>query len=495
MNSTTNKVDTIIIGSGISGLNLARKLAQAGQEVFIASKEAVTEGSSKYAQGGVAVVSPLNPEDKVESHIEDTLRAGKGLSKAEVVQAIVENAWPKVEELIKLGVKFDKGFNIEGSHSFNRVMHVADATGRAIMKPLLDRVSRNYKVSISQGTEALSLIKSGDRVVGARFVDIAANEFDVYANTVVLATGGMASIFKESTTPNILTGDGLMLAYEAGAELENLEFVQFHPTVMKIGQSNFLVTEALRGAGAVLRNINGELFAHKYHPDAELATRDIVSRAIVLEMQATQSDHVMLDLRSIASTVLKTKFPNITHKAIELGYDLSKDFLPVRPAAHYSIGGIKVNLTGQSSVPGLYAIGEAACNGFHGANRLASNSLLECIVVADFVAEDILSQDSCKIQSISYCSQLPATAPEDLMKIREIMTEYVSLERSSQGLSAAFNQLQSLRETRTRNLALLLVDSALRRRESRGCHNRVDFPQSSEEYNKTIIQSKVISNV
>ncbi len=486
-----NKYDTLIIGSGIAGLNLARKLAQAGQRVFLASKEAVTEGSSKYAQGGVAVVSPLNPEDKSESHIEDTLRAGWGLCDPEVVSLIIDSAWSKLEELIKLGVNFDKDFNIEGSHSYSRVMHVADATGRAILKPLLDKVSRNHRVSIAQGSQCLSLIKSGDFVVGARFRDIEDSEYDIWAQSVVLATGGLGALYLESSNPSILTGDGIALAYDAGAEIRDLEFVQFHPTVFfPPSKAPLLITEAVRGAGALLRNTHGELFAERYHPEAELATRDIVSRAIVQEMKLTKSDFVYLDFRVIDSSLLETKFPNIYKKSLTYGYDLKTDLLPVRPAAHYTVGGIRTDVQGRTRVKGLYALGEVASTALHGANRLASNSLLECIVVSDFLADTILAESSrvsVDTSDFSYSSSLAPVSHSDLLTIRRLVSRAAGLEREEQTLLEAIQQLALLPESLVKTTASLLLKMALERRESRGTHYRSDYPLSLESASSQIL--------
>jgi len=514
---SSSRYDSIIIGSGIAGLNLARKLSQAGQRVFIAAKEAVTEGSSKYAQGGVAVCSPLNPEDNCDSHIEDTLRASKGLANADTVRAIVTSAWPRLEELIKFGVNFDKDFNIEGSHSYSRVMHVADATGRAILKPLLDKVSRNHLVSIAQGTECISLLKNGSRVVGARFRNITGDDYDLLADNIILASGGLGGLYEESTNPSILTGDGIALAYDAGAQIENLEFVQFHPTVFFAGRSqasfkqrNFLITEAVRGAGALLRNINGELFAQKYHPDAELATRDIVSRAIIAEMKATGADCVFLDMRDIPRETLLTKFPNVYQTCRNYGYRLERDLLPVRPAAHYTIGGIKTDINGRTSVDGLWALGECASNGLHGANRLASNSLLECIVVSDFVATDVLSlgaDSGCHSEShrhpersegspcsVSHCEPQAKQSPcDDLSLIRTLLDKHVSLERSAEGLNYARTEIAKLAESNYRTTALLLIDSALARKESRGTHYRSDYPETSSDFETSTIITKPIT--
>ncbi len=488
--------DTLIIGSGIAGLNLARKLAQAGQSVFVCSKEAVTEGSSKYAQGGVAVVSPWNPEDKLESHIQDTVRAGKGLAKIEVVEKVLSSSWKRVEEFIGLGVNFDKDFNLEGSHSFKRVLHVADATGRALMKPLLDNVSCNLNVSISQGTEALSLIKLGNRVVGADLRTVSGEYIRIIAKNTVLASGGFAGLYNDHTTPSILTGDGHMLAYDAGAELENLEFVQFHPTVFFTDDRCFLISEVVRGAGASLKNINGEAFMQNYDKRAELATRDVVSRSIVAEMKRTNSDFVYLDMTCWTSDEIEAKYPNINHFCNLRGFDLSKEMLPVKPAAHYSVGGVKTDINGKTSVDGLYALGEVASTGLHGANRLASNSLLECIVMPEFIANDILNSSelneileeiiankSLEI-STSYVQEYTYEAEniekENLEKVKNILSKAMGLVRSESLLNEALTSLENLKEFKATRLAKLIISSALNREESRGCHFREDFPETKE---------------
>lgn len=489
--------DTLIIGSGLSGLNLARKLAQAGQSVFICSKDAVTEGSSKYAQGGVAVVSPWNPEDKLESHIQDTLRAGKGLAKLEVVEKVLSTSWKRVEEFIGLGVNFDKDFNLEGSHSFKRVLHVADATGRALMKPLLDNVSCNFNVSIAQGTEALSLLKLENRVVGADLRTVSGENIRIMAKNTVLASGGFAALYNDHTTPNILTGDGHILAYDAGAKLENLEFVQFHPTVFFTDNKCFLISEVVRGAGATLKNINGEAFMRNYDKRAELATRDVVSRSIVAEMKRTNSDFVYLDMTCWSGEEIESKFPNINHFCNLRGFDLSKEMLPVKPAAHYSVGGIKTDINGKTSVECLYALGEVASTGLHGANRLASNSLLECIVMPEFIANDILNNSDLNenlgevvinnnlqictnyVEKYSYESAL--SEKENLEKVRNILSKAMGLVRSECPLNDALMSLENLKEFKATRLARLIISSALNREESRGCHYREDFPDLKED--------------
>lgn len=501
---SNHQYDTLIIGSGIAGLNLARKLAQAGQKVFLASKEAITEGASKYAQGGIAVVSPLNPEDKLESHVQDTLKSGKGLCNEEVVRAILELGWNKVEELMKLGLSFDSNFNLEGSHSYKRIMHVGDATGRSIVKPLLDKVSRNHNIYISQGSTAISLITNANKtqVHGARFIDLNYEEFDIFASNTVLATGGFAALYEDYTCPSILTGDGIALAYDANAKIENLEFVQFHPTVFKTQTGlNFLISEALRGAGAILRNSKKELFAHKYHPEAELATRDIVSRAIYSEMHQMNSDHVFIDARELGKSFLAKEFPNIYSLCLEQGYDLAQDLLPVRPAAHYCVGGIKTDLHGKTNIKSLYAIGEAASNGLHGANRLASNSLLECIVVSDLTSKAILENDtisSTPPDNYIYASDyLRVTGFEENLKYQEFlqtlrswMSKILSAERKEKSLYSGIKFFENLPAYKEKTVAILLAKSAFMRKESRGAHFRVDMPKSLKAYTRSTILSK-----
>ncbi|MDA1020785.1 MAG: L-aspartate oxidase [Cyanobacteria bacterium] len=537
MQEYVNHFDTVVIGSGLAGLNVARKLAAAGQSVFICSKHAITEGSSKYAQGGVAVVSPHNLEDSLESHIADTIKSGQGLCNEAVVSSILTRSWAQVNELIELGVQFDDGFNLEGSHSYNRIMHVGDATGRAIIKPLIDAVSRDNKILVSQGYEAMSLIKlkNGSKVIGVKLETLSGQDMEdinqnvmtvnIWADNIVLATGGLGALFQETTNPQLLRGDGIALAYDAGAKIENLEFVQFHPTVYKTKSGkNFLISEALRGAGAQLRNSKKALFAENYHPDAEMATRDIVSRAIVSEMRKTDSEFVYIDATKLSKEFLKKEFPNIYHYCLIEGYDLATDLLPVRPAAHYSIGGIKTDIHGRTNVESLYAIGECASNGFHGANRLASNSLLECIVCADFIAEAILGlnldgninkklidsvsqmestreydeNEFDEDEEIEYCSDYKLTNIYDEQKaldenydlIRQVISKNLGVERREKSLRSTLKYLESLTDCKEKTVATLLTNSALQRKESRGAHYRVDSPKSLSAQARSTILSK-----
>lgn len=490
--------DTIIIGSGIAGLNLARLLANAGQSVFLASKEAVTEGSSKYAQGGIAVSNIDKDPDSIHGHIADTLKAGNGLCNEKIVEQVIKNGWQELKELIELGVEFDSENNLEAAHSAKRVFHNGDATGREIMRVLLDKVSRTNKVHISQGTEAMSLIKdsTSKAIIGVSFITITNQEFDVFATSVVLACGGYAALFKDHTCPDILTGDAIALAYDAGAKIENLEFVQFHPTVF--AKDNFLISEALRGAGAKLLNLKKEPFAHKFHKDAELAPRDVLVKIINIELKNNEDAFVYLDATKVEK--LDEKFPNIYKHCRDNGYDLKTELLPVKPAAHYSIGGVKSNLYGETSLSGLFVIGEAASNGLHGANRLASNSLLECVVMPRFMSEILLARETrvdfdCEHE---YCSDYYVSQEYNSLKnhkkivddIRSVINKNLGIERRQKSIQNAMKYLESLSNLKEKTTAILLCKSALQRKESRGCHFRVDAPKESSQFARSTIISK-----
>jgi L-aspartate oxidase len=492
------KYDVIIVGAGIAGLNLARQLADAGKKVFLATKEAVTEGSSKYAQGGIAVANFERNPDAIKSHIADTLNVACGLADENVVENVIKKGWSELKELLSLGCEFDADNNIEAAHSDKRVFHNGDATGREIIRVLLDCVSRSQKVDISQGTEALSLIKdlAENKIIGVNFSNIAGECYDIFADNIVLASGGYAGLYKEHTCPSILTGDAIALAYDAGAKIENLEFVQFHPTVFIKG--NFLISEALRGAGAKLLNNKKEAFAHKFHKDAELAPRDILVKTINIEMKNQADAFVYLDATMIEN--IENKFPNIYKYCFDNGFDMKKDLIPVRPAAHYSIGGIKSNLSGETSIQGLYVLGEAASNGLHGANRLASNSLLECVVMARFLSSVLIAKQTNfnYASDYDYCSsyefietfQEKEKYKENLEDIRTVLSKNIGIERRQKTLQSTLKYLESLPNYKEKTVAILLCKSALQRKESRGCHFRVDAPKTLAQYKHSTIISK-----
>lgn len=497
------KYDVIILGSGIAGLNLAHKLAEAGKKVFLAAKEAVTEGSSKYAQGGIAVANIKKDPSSLASHVEDTLKVGKGLCNEETVNIVLKKAWSELENLMKLGVEFDADNNLEAGHSAKRVFHNGDATGREIVRVLLDKVSRSNQVCISQGTEAMSLIKESKskKIIGVSFVDVTNQDFDIFADNVVLACGGYAGLYKDHTCPDILTGDAIALAYDAGAKIENLEFVQFHPTVFV--KDNFLISEALRGAGAKLLNQKKEAFAHKFHKAAELAPRDILVKTINIETKNQEDAFVYLDAREVEA--VESKFPNIYKHCLDNGYDLQKDLLPVKAAAHYSIGGIKSNLNGETSISGLYVLGEAASNGLHGANRLASNSLLECVVMAKFLA-DVLVAKEAPLESeeeFEYSSDYPLLLDYQAKQehkalvedIKSVISKNLGIERRQKTIQSALKYLESLPECKEKTTSILLAKSALQRKESRGCHFRVDAPKENPQFARSTIISKETQSV
>ena len=390
------KFDVLIVGSGISGLICALELAKSGKTVFIATKEAVTESSSLYAQGGIAV--PLSQEDSVGKHLDDTVKVGCGLNDIDVARKIISYSNEALKKLINYGVKFD--LDLEGhihqtkeaAHLVPRVVHVGgDTTGRFVVKALIDHACREPNISISQGTVVLSILKDDNgNANGVLLEDVAKNKYIVMASDVIVASGGIGQLFERTTNPLVCTGDGIVLAHKVGAELMDLEMIQFHPTVCLENGDPFLITEAIRGEGGRLRNVKGDFFASKYHELADLAPRDILARSILKEMNNTKSKFVLLDVSNFEVNYFQARFPTIFKVCVERKFDLFNKGIPVAPAAHYFIGGIKTNVHCQTTVPHLWALGECAVNGFHGANRLASNSLLECVVTPYFLVEKLL---------------------------------------------------------------------------------------------------------
>jgi len=391
--------DTLIIGSGAAGLIASIALAESGFRVLVCTKDAVTESSSAYAQGGIAV--SLAPDDSIESHIQDTLRVGQGLCDEKIVRFFIGAIEEYVEVLAEWGVPFiglrrgqidPSVLAREGAHSHRRVLKVgSDISGRALMKALWEIVCRNPNISISQGTSLIKLIQSpvDGAVIGGAFQDINNNFFQVGASATIIASGGFSSIFHRSTNPFVSTGDGIVCGAEIGALVRKLEYVQFHPTAIDLPNC-FLLSEALRGEGSHLINVFGERFMNKYAPaEMELAPRAVVSGAVWKEIQATGK--VYLDARPLGLDCIKTRFPNIYAGCLSMGYDLSKEMLPITPAAHYTIGGLAVDEQLRSTVKNLWAIGEVSSTGLHGADRLASNSLLECVVSGFKAAESIKS--------------------------------------------------------------------------------------------------------
>jgi L-aspartate oxidase len=491
------EVDFIVIGSGIAGLRAAVELGRAGS-VLVLTKDELTESSTRYAQGGVAVA--LSDDDEIALHFEDTVRAGAGLCDPEAVRVLVEEGPQYVQELIAWGCRFDRAgdqlaFGQEAAHSRRRIVHArGDATGREIVRTVLERVRELPRVEILPHAFALRLLIHDGRCLGVQYVETRARtSHTVRAHAVILATGGAGHIYLHTTNPDVVTGEGMAMAYEAGALLADMEFVQFHPTALhRAGAPRFLLSEALRGEGGVLRNRFGERFMPRYHDAAELAPRDVVARAIVTELQRTDADCVYLDLTHLPAPFVRERFPRIYETCRHYGLDLTRDWIPVSPAAHYFMGGVRTDLDGWTGIAGLFAAGEVSCTGVHGANRLASNSLLEGLVFGARAAR----------RALAFASSAPAPpplreldlSPEEAemdgaitRRLRTIMWEAVGLIRHGDRLRSALDDLQALRKAAptlaTRHLATvawLVARAALFREESRGAHFRTDFPAPND---------------
>ena len=378
--------DFLIVGSGIAGLFAAYKAGQLGS-VLVVTKQRAEDSNTEMAQGGIAAA--VDETDSPVQHLEDTLEAGAGLCDARAVEILVTEGPLRVMELVELGVRFDRegsawDLGREGAHRRRRILHASDATGGEIARALIRECRSNPRITLREGCFLVDFLRSAPsgRCVGALMLDNQSGGFMVCrAPVVIVATGGAGQLYQNTTNPAVATGDGAAAAYRAGAELVDMEFVQFHPTALAMPNApHFLISEAVRGEGALLRNVRGERFMPRYHQMADLAPRDVVTRAIVREMQETQADHVFLDISQLEPDRFQARFPNICSTCRQYGLDLDKGSIPVAPATHYIMGGIRTGADGETNIPGLYACGEAACNGVHGANRLASNSLLEGLV-------------------------------------------------------------------------------------------------------------------
>ncbi len=494
--------DFLVIGAGVAGLRAAIELAKSGT-VLVVAKDSLRESSSEYAQGGIAVA--LSDDDEVALHEQDTLYAGDGLCDQHAVHTLVEEGPAAIQDLIDWGAEFDRegtklSFTREGAHSRNRILHAhGDSTGREIARTLYRKAASLPNIrfeSYAAITDLLTTEGPAPSVAGAVIFDEKAGKLrDIRSRAVLLATGGLGRVFKETTNPDVATGDGVAMAWRAGAEIDNIEFVQFHPTALHIeGAPRFLLSEALRGEGAILRNKDGEAFMQRYHPLLDLAPRDVVSRAIVTEMRRTGSPHVWLDLTSRDSDFIRHRFPRIYETCLAYGLDLARDPAPVHPAAHYAMGGVRSDLEGRSSVPGLYAAGEVACTGVHGANRLASNSLLEAVVFGLRAgrAMSTHANDSPPGTAIRPPILVPAIAERE---IRDLTWEHCGIVRDRAGLESALATLDrvklspivapTLAAVELRNMyqvAGLIASAALWREESRGAHYRTDFPEKRAEF-------------
>jgi len=497
--------DFLVIGSGIAGLRAAISLADAGT-VIILTKADPRESNTGYAQGGIAAA--FGADDSPESHARDTMAAGDGLCVAEAVQVLVTEGPRYVRELIEWGVAFDRddhgqpSLGREAAHSVRRVLHVRDATGRSIGQVLWQTTASNPRVRVFDDSLALTLIVRGGVCRGATFLDREGRLQEVEAERTLIASGGAGQVYRETTNPAVATGDGIAMAFESGARVADLEFIQFHPTALNVaGAPRFLLSEALRGEGAWLVNQAGERFVQRYEPAGDLASRDLVSRAIVREVQRTGAP-VYLSMAHLDPVYVRARFPTITKVCRRAGFDLATDRIPVSPAAHYVMGGVETDLHGRTSVDGLFAAGEAACTGLHGANRLASNSLLEGLVFGARAAEAMkgpMVQASFKTGVAEpYCQGSVQVGAPSASDVRDLMWQQAGLVRSETSLRPAVTQLSAWRsaiatardrapdDRELRRVAslvtvgLLIARAALRREESRGGHFREDFPRRDD---------------
>ena len=525
MSAATQDYQYIVLGSGIAGLYFALNVADRGR-VAIITKKHRAESNTNYAQGGIAAV--MSPEDSIERHVEDTCNAGAGLCRREVVAEILAEGPDRVRDLVRLGMEFSErtasengrrewDLGKEGGHTKRRILHAKDVTGREIERALLQAIADHPNIDIFENHFAIDLITTKslkqdgpNRVHGIYVLDTEQEEVHTFRSpNVIIATGGCGKVYLYTTNPDIATGDGVAMAYRAGVPILNMEFVQFHPTCLYHPEAKtFLISEAVRGEGGIIKSQSGREFMADYHELKSLAPRDVVARAIDNEMKKEGRDYVHLDITHKPAPFIMNRFPNIYQTCLKYGIDITKQPIPVVPAAHYQCGGIQTDTQGATALPGLYAIGEVACTGLHGANRLASNSLLEALVVAHRAAEQLKGAPQGEPQT-----NLPAWEDGDLSdldeqvvishnwdEIRRLMWDYVGIVRTEKRLKRAKRRILNLQEEvqdfyvnfhvtpdllELRNLvtvADLIIESAMARPESRGLHYNLDFPEPSEEW-------------
>ncbi|HBH62062.1 MAG TPA: L-aspartate oxidase [Nitrospiraceae bacterium] len=514
MGPSIKTVDFLVIGGGVAGLRAAIELAPKGS-VLVLTKDTISESSTGYAQGGIAVA--LSDEDEVCIHFEDTIKAGDGLCREDAVRAMVEEGPGYILELISWGAEFDRegsrlSFTMEAAHTRRRILHShGDSTGKEVERALINKVRTYSSVSRYDFAFTLDLIIQDNRCIGATVLR-GDSVITIFAKAVILATGGAGQLYSRTTNPMISTGDGIAIAYRAGALVVDMEFIQFHPTTLySRGAPQFLLSEAMRGEGAVLKNIHGKRFMPEYHEMAELASRDTVTRAIVSEMVKTKSKHVYLDLTHLDKDFVKNRFPQIYSTCLQYDIDITEDMIPVCPAAHYIMGGVSTNLDGETSIKGLFAAGEVACTGVHGANRLASNSLLEGLVFGARAGKKAVScirkgntgsteLESDKREIIASDASSPASFDAEKIRssLRQLMWKKVGIIRCEKSLTAARNWLRkwdvimntsfnTRRESELRNMLTvshLITEAALFRKGSVGAHYRSDYKSKGERWER-----------
>jgi len=512
--------DFLIIGSGLAGLYAALYASKFG-EVTLVTKSTIEESNSFWAQGGIAAA--IDPEDSIWFHIEDTLRAGRGLCNKKAVEILVEEGKDRVLDLMALGMEFDTGesgleLGLEGGHTKRRVLHAGGtSTGREMVRFLIAAVENNPSITKFENTDVVRFIADNKRCFGALALDQNFKPSLILSKSTILATGGASALFKRTTNPKGSVGEGIALSYHAGAEIVDMEFVQFHPTAFYSEQGeSFLISEALRGEGAHLLNSKGTRFMTEYSEYSELAPRDVVSRAIFLEMNKSGERNVYLDLRHMESDYIRSRFSNIYDFCLKCGVDITRELVPVAPAAHYTMGGVKTGLYGETNIRSLFACGEVACTGVHGANRLASNSLLECVVFAKRAVDGAIetlrddsdySLSSCESGVGDLCFEYSESQSELLLSckkdVSQILNRYVGIVRNGEGVLKAIEEIERISKSLEEfsgyyriklkmvlDVSLLIARSSLIREESRGVHIREDYPGENKKWETHIVCKK-----